>query len=475
MQSHLFLNWDVITMLRFSKATLAGGDYVSSYYNINTPAIFYLYFPVILISNYFHLSLVLCIRLFTYCVGIISWFSSAYLLKNILKTRLQKIFIFSAIGIGFFLLPAHEFGQREHLMMMFALPYVVAVALRASQHQLVITTAFLIGLFSGLGLIIKPFFLILPIVLETYLLFSRKKISLLLRPEILGILFIHCIYLITLCLVNQNYLTKMLPILLQYDIKNAALPYIFLLNTECSLLMIFTFLSFAVFRFIMKKKDFLTTSFFLASVACFLEFMVAKRYWYYHELSALFFMLLTVVSIFCMTIKNFKKNIGLIFITIFSTSAILLTGWSYFYYISRLYNNLHAPHHRLAKIIKKYAENKTVLIMSETPSFYETVSFYGHAILSNANSFPSMVIPAISKNTAPEEDKKRVVDAIVTSLQKEKPALVIIDQNPNGQYFERPFEYLKFYAKYKAFRLAWAHYRFLKRIDNFDIYIIRPH
>src|SRR3990167_9487222 len=120
---------------------------------------------------------------------------------------------------------------------------------------------------------------------------------------------------------------------------------------------------------------------------------------FYYELSALFFMLLTVVSIFCMTIKNFKKNIGLIFITIFSTSAILLTGWSYFYYISRLYNNLHAPHHRLAKIIKKYAENKTVLIMSETPSFYETVSFYGHAILSNANSFPSMVIPAISKNT----------------------------------------------------------------------------
>ena len=66
-------------------------------------------------------------------------------------------------------LPGQDFGEREHLLLLLALPYLLLAAARAVGREIPASHAVAIGLLAAAGLLIKPHFVLLWLAIEGYL------------------------------------------------------------------------------------------------------------------------------------------------------------------------------------------------------------------------------------------------------------------------------------------------------------------
>lgn len=85
---------------------------------------------------------------------------------------------------GFVLLPlaAADFGEREHLLLILALPYIALAAVRLERRPVSRAAAIVAGLMAGFAIALKPYFVLLPLAVEASLLPAR--LALRTRPEL---------------------------------------------------------------------------------------------------------------------------------------------------------------------------------------------------------------------------------------------------------------------------------------------------
>lgn len=110
-------------------------------------------------------------------------------------------------------LPYRDFGQREHLMLIGALPYLALTALRQSGGMPVQRAAALAaGVAAGLGFALKPYFLVVPLLVEITTLVVARRWTLALRPEVLAIAGVVGVYGLFVLLFTSDYLPVVLPL-----------------------------------------------------------------------------------------------------------------------------------------------------------------------------------------------------------------------------------------------------------------------
>lgn len=116
-----------------------------------------------------------------------------------------------AVGAALLLIPGYDFGQREHLMIIAAVPYIAAAARRADGGRIRPVIAVGIGLFAAAGLCLKPHFILLPVVLEVWLAASRRSWRAALRPETVGMAGFGAVYALSVVAFAPEYLSTILP------------------------------------------------------------------------------------------------------------------------------------------------------------------------------------------------------------------------------------------------------------------------
>ncbi|MGE0714254.1 MAG: hypothetical protein AB7P02_02325 [Alphaproteobacteria bacterium] len=79
------------------------------------------------------------------------------------------------LALLFALLTPGELGQREHLMVVFTIPYVMLTALRLEGRDLPARVTVAIAVAAALGFALKPFFLVVPALLEVFVLAVRGR------------------------------------------------------------------------------------------------------------------------------------------------------------------------------------------------------------------------------------------------------------------------------------------------------------
>jgi hypothetical protein len=126
----------------------------------------------------------------------------------------RNVLAFAYLAV-FAVMPARDFGQRDHILVLLCLPYVLAAALDAEGRPLAGWKAVCAGLAAGLGLALKPHQALIPIAVEITLLALRPRrgIRALLRPEPLAILACAAAYLLAIHRFAANYLTQVVPVL----------------------------------------------------------------------------------------------------------------------------------------------------------------------------------------------------------------------------------------------------------------------
>jgi len=168
------MNHDVAALVETSRRWLGGERLFIDLIDVNTPLTFILHALPTLVTKASGIAVeISTVTLIVAAVVASGIASRRFILDGPLgQGRLGRDALPFIVAFVLAMAPGQEFGQREHLMLCGALPYVLLAGIRAERKVAWRTTA-LVGLFAGIVFAMKPYFLVIPLLVEAYLLLRR--------------------------------------------------------------------------------------------------------------------------------------------------------------------------------------------------------------------------------------------------------------------------------------------------------------
>lgn len=134
----------------------------------------------------------------------------------------RRAMLLGYAGLILVAMPWLEAGQREQIALIGALPYAALIAARRAGRPVPMKLALLVGIGAGLGFALKHYFLLVPILLELWLLASLGRKWRPFRPETVGMAAVGIAYAAAFAIWASDYLSVALPlILLAYGVTGA--------------------------------------------------------------------------------------------------------------------------------------------------------------------------------------------------------------------------------------------------------------
>ncbi len=174
----------------------------------------FIYSIPIMLSHLCSLNILLTFRVFIFFISFTSLSICYTLIKKIFSPEnatLAGLFLIT-LAIIFILFPLpNDFGQREHLLLILIMPYLLLTSYRMQHKSVSLFLAVVIGFIAGIGFAIKPFFCVTFFLVECYYAFRKKTLAELARPESTIIIGLLGIYILLIYAFFHNYLTIILP------------------------------------------------------------------------------------------------------------------------------------------------------------------------------------------------------------------------------------------------------------------------
>ena len=127
--------------------------------------------------------------------------------------QLQRVGLLVYIGLILLIMPALHLEQREHLVLIASVPYLVLATRRVRGQQVDRSLAIAIGIAAGLMFALKHYFLGVPVLLEIWLMLTLGRTWRPFRPETLALACTGLIYGIAFVVLAPSYFTNIVPML----------------------------------------------------------------------------------------------------------------------------------------------------------------------------------------------------------------------------------------------------------------------
>ena len=213
--SHLFppVNLDVGALLYIAARWVAGDRLYIDVIDPNTPWAIALHVPAVVSADLFGLDAPTWFSIYVVAAIVAALGLSHLVLKpagtsalTLVKLALPMAGLF-VLGV----LPGSSFGQREHLLLIGAFPYLVLAGLRADGMPVGLPLKLAVAVFAGLAFAIKPYFVFPLVLVEAYLLIRRGPRATFSDPvpwTIGGLLVLHVVLAV---LLTPQYFSFILP------------------------------------------------------------------------------------------------------------------------------------------------------------------------------------------------------------------------------------------------------------------------
>ena len=211
------VNHDVAAVLSFSERWLAGERLYVDLVDVNPPLIYVLNLLPAALGRVSGLGGVVALQACLIVLCFMLWRLTLSVRDRTGEGPVERVLLDALPGlVGFG--AGYDFGQRDALMVMLALPYVLAAAQRLDGR--VPRRALLAATVAAVGFALKPHFLAVPALVEGAVLVGglyRRQGSAVLRdkvPWVMAVLW--CGYLASLPLAFPEYLANVVPLALAY-------------------------------------------------------------------------------------------------------------------------------------------------------------------------------------------------------------------------------------------------------------------
>lgn len=474
--------WLLIAAQRF----MAGGTYYHHFVENNPPLIIFLSCIPVLIANIAAMSLVSSMQLFVVLISILSLLCCWYCLKKMVDRHdhLKIPILLVALGFVYWILPTFSFGEREHLMLMLVMPYLLCVALRAEKKNIPIGFAMIVGICAGLGFGLKPYFLVTFILVECYLIGNRIHRF---RVESLALCATLLAYCVAIVIFTPAYITNMLPMIthfyLGYEVNSwhpLVFNYHFLPLYLCLLSPIF-------FRHDFSRAHFIPVIYF-AMIGFIVAYLCQQKLWFYHMYPpfSLSFMLVVLYFLYANKTDNNLTALKLwtfLFICLYFFIALVVENTVY---AMKNDQNPASHYNQLKKAISDHTVTGPVYFFTEELSDIAPLSQLPRATLSPR--FPALwMLPGVlnclkqGKSAACYKEavatKQYLLQAVADDFKQYHPTLVFVYQSNHQPYLcnlsNSSFCYfndIDFFSENTQFKKIWQHYRYVETVYHYRLY-----
>lgn len=275
---------DVASQLWIAQRIHEGARLYRDIIEVNPPLWFWMALPVDRLATLLHLRAADVLIAGFGLVVALSLAVTERLLRHIEPARRTLFLAYAALILS--ALPWVHVGQREQIVLIGALPYCALVAARREGRAASPQLAAAIGIGAALGFALKHYFLIVPTLLELWLLAVSGRRWRPLRPETIAIAAVGAGYAAAL-LIEQNYLTRIVPLVqLAYGAFGPRSsrflfnPYVIV----CGGLLAFTA---AQARLLLNRSSSLAAALFVAAIAFAATYFIQFKGWPYHTIPML--------------------------------------------------------------------------------------------------------------------------------------------------------------------------------------------
>jgi hypothetical protein len=207
---------DVAWQLWIAGRIHAGANLYRDIIETNPPLWFWMALPVEGVATLLHVRIEAVLVVFIGSLVALSLAATDRLLGHIAPGRRALLLGYAALTLA--AMPWMHVGQREQIVLIGTLPYVALIAARSEHNPVSPLLAVLIGAGAALGFALKHYFLIVPALLELWLLAGQQRQWRPVRPETVAIVVVGISYAVVLVLLERDFLTTIVPLLrLAYD------------------------------------------------------------------------------------------------------------------------------------------------------------------------------------------------------------------------------------------------------------------
>ena len=232
-----YLGHDDAWYLHMAQVLLHGGTIYRDVVDTNPPLIVFLSLPPVWLAERLGIGATGTFKACVFCAEAVSIFVCARLLRLAWSGGSETTRDVLLASVAFALVPfarPEEFGQREHLMMLLVLPYLIAAVAPAQGRELRGPAAFAIGVAGGLGFAMKPHYVLAWLAIETTLLLvshaGRGYAHSWRRREALGAAAVLACYALAVLLFVPQYLVLANKVRQVYGGLNASAALLFRLR-----------------------------------------------------------------------------------------------------------------------------------------------------------------------------------------------------------------------------------------------------
>jgi hypothetical protein len=200
---------DTAWLLYSAGRALDGATLYVDVVDVNPPLIVWLNMPAVLVARALGLSEILVYRVMVLLqvlgsVAVCGWLLRRYLASEdaVIRRYLVLVLLFAMLT-----LVREDYGEREHVMLALVMPYVLLTVARAEGHAVSRVVALPIGLAAGIGVALKPYFVVLWVGLEAALLLLTHGRRSTPRIESLAVVTVGVLYLAAVFTLTPEYLT----------------------------------------------------------------------------------------------------------------------------------------------------------------------------------------------------------------------------------------------------------------------------
>lgn len=172
-----YLVHDDAWYLHMARVVLHGGTMYRDVVDTNPPLIVFLTLPPVWLAERLGLNTIATFKTYVFCAEFLSILACARLLRfawgsasETTRNLLLAVIVFALVPFA----RTGEFGQREHLMMLLTLPYLLAAIGWAEGRVVGGAWALVIGAAGGLGFAMKPHYVLTWLAIEATLVFIAR-------------------------------------------------------------------------------------------------------------------------------------------------------------------------------------------------------------------------------------------------------------------------------------------------------------
>lgn len=477
---HIFvpINHDVAWIMEGAGRLLDGGRFGRDIVDMNPPLAWWLSTIPAELARLTGIGITAALTLFVIAVGLASIGLTAGVLSvsrfdAVLRFRVLSVFaVVGFLGVG------ADFGQREHLMMFFAMPYVIAAACRLNKDIIPPKFAFAIGLFSAIGFCLKPFFLALPLFIEILIAIRTRSLTRWLRAEFLAIPGVGALYVAAVFVYAPDYLFGNAPdAMSNYWAYND--PFVSVLPA------IFATFGISLVAYLLvvgsqrKHTGILTIVLFVASAASALAALCQMKTWSYHLEPVFVFGALAFFAYVPAAEVKAQKFVYRALPVIVLLSACAGSIFQLFDTVQP--NGTAANVNRLASVFERFAGPGgyvyaiTTLVQDVHPAVIESETRWpakmGCLYLLPAKFRKNEVAPSHWPKI--EDAARRQVRQVVADLERTTPAVILVDYRQTRISGATGDDYLNYFAKDARFRHLWRQYIPQGTAGQFKIFVRR--